>query len=419
MTAKTKKAILITIGNEILAGDILNTNARYLSENLRDCGLEVIEHITIPDEIVVIQATLKQAAQKAAFVLTTGGLGPTEDDMTLKAAGLAFDRTLVLNQEAKKYIQNLFLKRGLNLSENNLRQAMVPKGAKVLINRVGTAPGVYQRYLKTHYYFFPGVPNELYFLFENLALPLLKNQIKSKDIILSQTYKAFGTSESRLDQKLQKLYTKPTFIDDVQIGFRPQFPQVLIKLTAKAKTKQECQKQLKKCYQKIKVQIGSYIYGKGQDTLAGLVQKKLVTKKQTLAIAESCTGGLLSKMITDESGASRYFVGSVTSYANAVKKSVIKVKPSTLNKKGAVSLECAKEMAFGVAKALNSDFALATTGVAGPTGGTKAKPIGTVFIGVYAKGQTKVHSYCFPVGRERFRKLVCMSALFLLLKAID
>ncbi len=398
---------ILTIGDELLSGDILDTNKQYLSSSCWDKGFKVEFHTGVRDDDAAIQEALLKAAERADVVLCTGGLGPTVDDFTIEVAAKTFDTELVWDEASLKYLTEWYQTRNIPIEENNRKLALIPKGGKALSNKYGTAPGVYYAFKKTDYYFMPGVPKEMKFIFEEHVFPQMLKKTKPDTHFVTAFLKTFGSTESELDRQLKDLTHDRLHIQNARIGFRFSFPEISLKVSVWDKNPNKAKKDLEKVVSLIKERVGKYIYSENKDeTLEEAVVKKLIAKKKTVSVAESCTGGLLASRITSVSGASKVFLGGVVSYSNEMKESLLAVDSKILKDHGAVSSQCAEAMVRSIQKITKSDFAAAVTGVAGPTGGTKDKPIGTVHIATLCDGRLINKEYHFGYSREMFRVLV-------------
>lgn len=402
---------ILTIGDEILSGNVIDTNTATLSDKLWLHGFEVTYHTGVRDDAEKIQEALLHAADRAELVVVTGGLGPTADDFTLEIAAKTFKKKLVMDETYLRYLQNLFKQWGRELKENNKKQAYVPEGAKTYQNRVGTAPGIGIKYKKTQFYFLPGVPKEMKQLFDDFILPEIIANRKEKIFFESKMLKCFGAAESELDYALKDLYVNRLDIENVRVGFRAHFPETYIKLSAWHKKKEEAKKLLQAAEDKVRERVGPYIYGEGEDTLEGVVGKLLTKQKKTLATAESCTGGLLANRITNIPGSSNYFKNGVVPYSNEAKVVLLGVSEDVIKKFGAVSSQCALDMAQGVRRISKTNYGISVTGIAGPDGGTPTKPVGTVHIALASQKGNWEKKYTLPRNREWFKLLVSSIAL--------
>lgn len=378
------KAQIISVGNELLIGDTVNTNASWLGEFLTGLGFTVTAVYTIPDDLNQIKQTIQQSMQEADLVICTGGLGPTHDDMTKKAVAELFQVGYKLDKQTLEYIKSIFKKRNIPFSKSNYYQAEVPENAEVLFNKAGTAPGMWFREV-SNLAVLPGVPYEMKYLMKNHVADKLREVFGDIGYLYSHYIKTAGVGESTLsDEILGDLSSY--FENGVSMAYLPSPGGITLRLNGSGSTKKEAQKNLDKLKSVIYKKAGDYIYGEGKDfTLSEAVGKQLREKKFHVSIAESCTGGLLANAFTDIPGSSDYFSGGVIAYSNEVKLNELGVRQEDLETFGAVSKEVALQMAKGAADKLNTEVGLSTTGIAGPGGGTKEKPVGTVWMGYYEK----------------------------------
>jgi competence/damage-inducible protein CinA C-terminal domain len=400
---------ILAIGTEVVDGDVVNTNAAWLSQRMIELGHEVRFHSAVPDDEVLMLDALARAADRAQVVLVTGGLGPTVDDFTLEVAAKFFQVPLELHQESLERIRGFFKKFNRAMSSNQERQAMLPKGATVLPNKLGTAPGAVFSLAESQFAFFPGVPKEMQEMFGNFSrlLPKPATELSRRRKVL----RCFGLPEGQMDAALRDLFKGRMEIHGTQVGFRVRFPTIDLRLRSAAASASEAENNLSTAEALIREKLGDCIFGEGEASLEQVVGALLRQKQLRLAVAESCTGGLLASLITDVSGASEYFVLGVVAYANESKLQLLEVKPESIEKFGAVSSEVALEMARGIRKMSGADYGVAITGIAGPTGGSAEKPIGTVHIAVaYPTGEWE-KNYLFPFGRDRFKQVAAATAL--------
>jgi nicotinamide-nucleotide amidase len=413
------KIEILTIGDEILSGQILDTNKAWLSEQLWQNGFEVRWHTGIRDDEVSIVDAITRAQERADAVVVTGGLGPTADDFTIEIAARAFGVSCDYDAATIEHLQKLYTKRGRALSENNRKQALIPKGGKALFNRIGTAPGVFFPFGNVPFYFTPGVPTEMKAIYTDHILPDLLARRPEPVVYATCQLRTFGCPESELDNKLRDLYENRLNIANVRVGFRVAFPDIFIKLSAWEKTAAAAQAALNDVREKVIERVGSYVYADDERTLEHVFVAAMRENRKTVAVAESCTGGLIANRITNVSGASDIFLGGVVSYANAVKQTVLKVPASILEAHGAVSAECAEAMVRGVQRLTQAEVCAAVTGIAGPTGGSNEKPVGTVHIATLVAGDLKLHELILPFPREMFKAVVASLVLQKLLQATD
>ncbi len=405
------KLEILSIGNEVVSGDIVNTNAAWLSEQLWKNGFEITRHITIADDEEAIREALLFAASKVDAVISTGGLGPTVDDFTVEIAGKTFGLTLQKNSEVLDQLHQFYTSRGRAMTPNQEKQALIPEGAQALINPVGSAPGVRIEYENVNYFFLPGVPKEMKEIFQNSVLPYLLQKRTPPVYFKSKTLHCFGAEEAKLDHLIQPLLKDRVGLGNTKIAFRVSIPEVLIKISSSGKDEKKAMASLKEAENHLRSVVGAYVYGEENDSLESVVGKLLLKKQKTLASAESCTGGLIAHRITNVAGASQYFLGGIVAYSNEMKVLELGVSEDTLKRWGAVSEETALEMAQGLRKKLKADLGIAVTGIAGPEGGTLEKPVGTVFIALASVKEAKVKEFHFPTNREWFKLIVSGVAL--------
>ncbi|MDO8519380.1 MAG: competence/damage-inducible protein A [Deltaproteobacteria bacterium] len=402
---------ILTIGDEILSGNVVDTNTAFLADKFWMSGFEVTYHTAVRDDAAKIKEALLLAAERAEVVIVTGGLGPTADDFTIEVAAKTFRKKLVVDPHYVRYLENLFHQWGRELKENNKKQALIPQGAKTYQNRVGTAPGIGVKFKKTQFYFLPGVPKEMKQLFNDFIFPEILAGTKRATIFESKLLKCFGAAEADLDAALKDLYVNRLDVEGVRTGFRAHFPETFIKLSAWGENSGVARKRLEGAEKKIRERIGKFIYGEGEDTLESVLGCCLREKKKTVAVAESCTGGMVADRITDVPGASDYFKNGVVAYSNEAKTVVLGVSADTIKKHGAVSGPCAIEMAQGVRRISKAGYGIGITGIAGPTGGTSQKPVGTVHIAIAGHHGFWEKKYVIPSNREWFKLMASSIAI--------
>lgn len=380
-----KKAHIISIGNELLIGDTVNTNATWLGSVLTGWGFTVEQVLTIQDDYALIKKFVKQSVTEADITIITGGLGPTHDDITKKAVADLFEAKMVENEEVLRHVKSIFERRKFKFSSANAEQAMVPENCEVLFNKEGTAPGMWFNNDGHILIVLPGVPYEMKYLMNREAGPKIAETFPNLDIWATEYFKTAGIPESTLSEKIGDL---DEFVNNgVGIAYLPNPNGVTIRISASGSDMNEAQAKLGKLHQVIFEKAGDAIYGQGKDLeLAEVVGKILTKKKLTIATAESCTGGLISSKITDIAGSSTYLMGGVVSYSNGSKIRDLNVSKKDLSEHGAVSKPVALQMAKGVAERFGTDIGVSATGIAGPGGGTSGKPVGTVWMGFWISG---------------------------------
>ena len=374
------KAILISVGDELLIGQTVNTNAAFIGEKLTELGITVIKCIAVADEQNQMLIEFGDAFDKSDIVIVTGGLGPTHDDITRQTIVEFFKTELVQNEDVLADVTERFKRRGIVLTELNKQQALVPKIAKVIRNSRGTAPGTWIE--KEHKIFvsLPGVPYEMEGMIEGYVIPQLEDKIDDKiKTTLMMNLLTTGIPESILFEKLGNL---DDLLNGAKLAFLPNQYGVKMRLSVLGETTVDAQDKLIQVEQKIRSLVGRYIYGKNDDTLESVLAKLLDERGLTIAVAESCTGGLISYRLTNISGSSSYFERAFITYSNGAKVEHLKIDEDLIHKYGAVSMEVARLMAEGVKAVSGTDIGLAVTGIMGPTGGTYDKPVGLVYIGI-------------------------------------
>ena len=403
-------AELIAVGTELLLGNIANTDAQMISQGLSALGINVYYHTVVGDNPQRVRQAVDIARGRADILITTGGLGPTCDDLTKVAVAQAFGKELVYHEPSAQRIRERFAQRGTPVTENNFQQAMVPEGCTVLDNDWGTAPGVAFQAGGTHVLMLPGPPRECAMMFRHRALPYL--QKLSDGVIASRTVKTFGIGESAAEALLRDLmnalhnptlapYAKPTGTE--------------LRITAHAPTREEALRLIAPVEERVKAILGDKVIGVDVDSLEEVCFALLKDRGLTVGTAESCTGGLLAKLLTDLPGSSAVFRGGVVSYTNGVKAGLLGVPQDLLDRYGAVSPQVAEAMARGAKAALGCDIALSTTGVAGPDADDRGNPIGLVYLGLAWGDQCQVTEFrAGPVERERVRRQAAQTALDLL-----
>ena len=406
-------AELIAVGTEILLGDIVNTDAQVISQGLSELGINVFYQTVVGDNPARLRHVVETARDRADIIITTGGLGPTLDDLTKETLAAVFGKKLALHQPSLDRIKGFFQTIGREMTPNNEKQAWLPEGCTVFVNEWGTAPGcAFEAYGK-HVLMLPGPPRECNPMWKECAMPYLYKL--AGGCIVSRNIRVFGLGESNMEAILHDMMAESK---NPTIAPYAKTSECFARVTAKADTPEECEKLLDPVVEKICGLLGEDVYGVDVDSLEQVVGDGLRQRGMTLAVAESCTGGLLSKRITDVPGCSDYYLGGVCSYANEVKMKVLGVKKETLDTVGAVSPEVAEQMAEGVAKALGSDVGVGITGVAGPGGGTDDKPVGLVYISVWHNGQHYTRKMKAANGRDRIRMQAASTALDLIRRNI-
>lgn len=386
------KVAVISIGNEILLGKTTNTNLTYIGEKLAKIGLDLDVNKTIKDNVEDISSTLLYFWENYDIVITTGGLGPTNDDITKQVIADFFDKKLNFIDEIWENIKTRFEKRGIKIPEINKNQALVPNDFQYLINDFGTAPGLFYQNNNKLFFALPGVPTEMKHLLDDKIIPILQSKFNFEPYFI-RTIHTYNIAESALAEILQPIQIP----SEIKLAYLPQTGRVDLRFSGQNQTL------IESTINKISPNIKKYIFGFDEENVSKLFHNTMLQNKLTISVAESCTGGLVQKMITDNSGSSKYFLGGIVTYDNKIKEKVLHVEAEVLNKFGAVSSQVALQMVENVQKLFSSDIAISITGIAGPTGGTEEKPVGTVFVGYYFKGKTEIKKYYFSGDRETIR----------------
>lgn len=419
------KAEIITIGDELLRGEIVDSNKARIADRLLSLDLECRHQVSVLDDPADMRDAFLRAAERSDFVLVSGGLGPTRDDLTTEVLAETFGRKMELDAESLAVIEAFFKRVGREMADVNRKQAMFPTDADVLANPIGTAPGFSIRAGRALFYAMPGVPRELDRMMDEQVLPRIERELVSRDsssadsgrdtkkgererlVVRALLLRTFGLGESTLESELMDLARE----GDVDLGFRTAFPDNFLRPVARAKTSEEANERIARVARAIRERLGPIVYGEGSETMESVVGRLLRERELTLATAESCTGGLIAERITDVPGSSAYFLGGVVAYSNAAKASQLGVSEAVLEREGAVSEPVVRAMAEGVRSRFGSDFGVATSGISGPDGGTAEKPVGLVWIALASATGTHSDSFVFQVDRTRHRRLTAQVAL--------
>ncbi len=410
------KAQIISIGDELLIGQTVNTNASFIGEKISDLNIDVVKIGTVGDEEEIILKEFKIAYDSSDLIIVTGGLGPTHDDITRSAVVKFFNTELVKNEEVLENIKALFAKRGRKLTQVNIDQSLIPKNAEVIKNSKGTAPGYWIQNEGKIFVVMPGVPYEMKAMMMDFVTEKLKDEIGVEQLVTKRSIlQTTGIPESYLFERLGNL---DELLEGAKLAFLPSIYGVKLRLTVQENDEETAKNRLMEIEQKIRSKAGRFIFGKGEETLEEVVGKILKDRELKIAVAESCTGGLIASMITNISGSSAYFERGVVCYSNASKVEILKVDEDTIAEKGAVSQEVAMQMAEGIKSTSGSDIGLATTGIMGPTGATTDKPVGLVYIGYCDEKVCTAKKFMFGEERILNKQRTAQSALDLLRKNI-
>ena len=383
---------LISVGTELLLGNIVNTNAAFLAEKCAGLGLSCYYQTVVGDNRERLAGVMRTALERSDILILTGGLGPTQDDLTKETAAEVWNRELKMDGHSLERIESFFKERGLEMTENNKKQALVPEGAIVVDNDNGTAPGIILTEGEKRIILLPGPPNELKPMFENSIVPYLNGLENPEEpgIIYSKTVKICGMGESKVESEITDLESmeNPTVAPYAKTG------EVHLRVTARAADEKEARKKVKPVVKELKSRFGSAVYTTEEDvTLEGAVVDLLLANELTVSTIESCTGGMLAARLINIPGVSEVFKSGYITYSNKAKRKIAGVKKGTLDKYGAVSPQTAKEMARGTALLTKADVTFSITGIAGPDGGSQEKPVGLVYMGCYVCGTTQVKEF--------------------------
>lgn len=392
---------ILSIGDELLIGQVVNTNAATIAETLNEEGYKANWISTIGDEEEDIKQALKIASGRADVVISTGGLGPTSDDITKEVLVDFFGGELLFDEQLFRHVKEYFEKRNRPLLESNRRQAYVPNRAEILPNEIGTAAGLKFQYNNTHFFFLPGVPFEMERLMKNAVIPQIRDHFP-QSLRVQKTLMTFGMGESFIAERIAQI--EKNMPANLKLAYLPSPQRVRLRLTANGNNKNEATKELQHQVQKIKEAIPELVFGEDGQELEEVAGAILRDKNLTLATAESCTGGTIAQLITSVPGSSAYFTGSVVAYSNAIKEKLLQVDATSIQEHGAVSSVVAEQMAEGVRRLQGADVAVSTSGIAGPEGGTADKPVGTVWIGLSIQG--KISSQKMVFGNDRKRNIL-------------
>ncbi|MCI0406844.1 MAG: competence/damage-inducible protein A [candidate division Zixibacteria bacterium] len=391
------KAEIITIGNELLSGATLDTNSAYLAEKLSAVGILVVRRTTVPDAVEPIAEAIEEARGRVAFIVTTGGLGPTNDDVTKKALTRVSGKPLVLHEEILKKVEERFRRRGEKMPLVNQNQALLPSGAKWFVNNYGTAPGILIEEGEKRLIALPGVPREMKGIFEEEVIPYLSKAFGTASAVVRRRLRTTGLAESALYEKIRRVIPEG---EGLHFAFLPSYYGVDLRLEVSEREKEEAEKLLEEKLARIRPLLGDFLYAEGETAMEEAVGRLLLVTKKKLAAAESCTGGLVAKRITDVPGSSDYFERGLVTYANEAKHELLGVPQKLFKTVGAVSPEVATRMAVGVRKLAKADIGIGVTGIAGPGGGSAEKPVGLTYIALADRKKSWVQKFIFSGDRE-------------------
>ena len=407
---------LISIGDELLIGQTVNTNAAWLGEQLNLLGYKVVAGAVIPDDENAILNALDELSIKADLIIITGGLGPTKDDITKKVFADYFNAPLLENKEALDNVERFFKRYNREVLPVNKLQALVPKGCEMLLNKVGTAPGMWMEHREVVFVSMPGVPSEMKYLMEHEVIPRIKKRFKLP-VIVHQTMMTQGIGESYIAEEISDI--EEALPKHIKLAYLPSPGIVKLRLSGRGTSETNLLNEIEDIFSKIESRISKHVFSKKEAQLQEILGGIFRAKKITISTAESLTSGAIASRITSVPGASEYFKGGIVAYANDVKIQQLGVSEDVLKSSGAVCAETVKQMAKGVQNLFGTDYAIATSGIAGPGGGTDEKPVGTVWIAIAGPKEIVVEQFQMGKGRERVVEKTIFSALNLLLQLVS
>ncbi len=395
---------ILATGQEILTGTVIDSNSAHIAQELEEAGLEVVRHRCVGDDLDALGSILKEIGGRADIGVVTGGLGPTSDDITAEAVAKAAGVELVLDMTALNAIEALFKARRRFMSPSNKKQAMLPAGSECLHNPVGTAPGFCLKIGQCVFFFLPGVPHEMERMLADVVMPRIeKIQGTDKDVRVVKTIATFGLGEAATGERLDGFASE---FPDLILGIRAKMPEIQVKLYGRDKDEKSLCERMEKASAWVLEKLGRYVFSVDGNAMEVIVGELLGQNKATLAVAESCTGGLISHWLTNVPGSSEYFYFSGVTYSNEAKVKILGVSAETINRCGAVHEETVKEMAQGARRLVGATYGLATSGIAGPAGGSVDKPVGTVCIGLATDGSVEAYRFNFPFGNRLMKKKI-------------
>lgn len=402
------KISTLSIGDEVIFGEIVDTNVAHISSRLYDAGFQLRRHLCVGDNEPDIMDAIELLASHNDFVIASGGLGPTVDDLTARAAARATGRRLVLNEDALAHLKERYRLMGREMLPSTEKQALLPTKISLVPNPIGTACGFIIPHKGCFLFFLPGVPGEMKRMLEETVIPYILARTKQKTTIETRVMRVLGLSETHIENRIKEL-ARPR--EGLTIAYCVSFPEVEVKLRAEGDNEAQLRELLDTTAAKVREQLGEHVVAEGGETIDSVVAALFRKKGVTLSLAESCTGGQIAAKITELSGSSAYFLEGAVTYSNESKIRRLQVPAELLEKEGAVSSATAMAMARGIRKASGSDIALAVTGIAGPEGGSEEKPVGTVYLALAGRSDCTAKRYQFSWDRERVRRMTTFTAL--------
>ncbi|MBC8430949.1 MAG: competence/damage-inducible protein A [Desulfobacterales bacterium] len=395
---------ILATGQEIITGTVIDSNSAHIAQELEETGLEVVRHSCVGDDLDALVSILQEIGGRSDIGIVTGGLGPTSDDITAEAAAKAAGVELALDTKAFNAIEALFKARRRFMSPSNKKQAMLPAGSECLHNPVGTAPGFCLKIEQCMFFFLPGVPHEMERMLADVVMPRIeKIQGIDKDVRIVKTIATFGLGEAVTGERLDGFAAE---FPDLILGIRAKLPEIQVKLYGRNKDGDSLGQLMEKASAWVLEKLGRYVFSVDGNAMEVIVGELLGQNKATLAVAESCTGGLISHWLTNVPGSSDYFLFSGVTYSNDTKIKILGVSAETINRCGAVHEETVKEMAEGARRIVGATYGLATSGIAGPAGGSADKPVGTVCIGLATDSSAEAYRFHFPFGNRLMKKKI-------------
>lgn len=406
-------AEILSTGDEIRSGTLIDSNTAYIARSLEQNGIIVRRHHSAGDDIPALTEILLEISRRAEVGIVTGGLGPTSDDLTAEAAAQAAGVPLRMNSEALTRVEQFFQRINRVMSDSNRKQALLPEGSTIIDNPIGSAPGFRQEIGSCRFFFLPGVPAEMKRMMKETVIPTLREfQGNFQEFSLIHTISTFGLTESATGEKLSGF---PTVFPEIGLGFRARFPEIQVKFYLHGTNQESMRQRIAKAINWVTERLGDAVFSVTGESMERVIGRLLAEECRSLAVAESCTGGLISHWVTNVAGSSRYFLCGAVTYSNDAKIQALGVSGHTLENFGAVSEETVREMADGIRKASAADYGLATSGIAGPDGGTPEKPVGTLCIGLASAVGIITRRFVFRFrGREALKQIFAMAALDLL-----